>query len=97
MAAVAHLRPATEQLLTKKQLAQRLDRSTRWIELRVREGMPSEPPTERYPGRRFRLSEVEDWLAHGQRKPERADRIAQLEDAVARLTAQVEDLRRRVR
>src|SRR5437879_861116 len=59
VSAVAHLHPATEHLLTKQQLAAHLGRSPRWIELRVKEGMPSTDPTVRYPQRRFRLSDVE--------------------------------------
>lgn len=95
-AVVAQLRPAAQQLLTKQQLARHLGRSTRWVELRVREGMPSEHPTKRYPQRRFRLSEVETWLAEGERKPDRADRLAHLEEQVATLAATVEQLQRRV-
>ena len=40
MSTVVQLRPGTPRLLTKAQLAQHLKRSPRWIELRVREGMP---------------------------------------------------------
>ena len=48
-----------EPWLTKRQLAVHLGFSTRWVELRLREGMPS-----RLMGgcRRFRLSEVEGWV-----------------------------------
>lgn len=95
MSTVAHLRPVAEHLLTKQQLAQHLGRSTRWVELRVREGMPSESPTKRYPQRRFRLSAVEDWITSGERKAP-TDRLSQLEERVARLTATVERLQRRV-
>jgi hypothetical protein len=95
---VAQLSLVGEQLLTKRQLAQHLGRSTRWVEMRVREGMPSEPPTTRYPTRRFRLSEVEAWLAAGKRKPppRQAQRIAELEERVAELAATVERLARKV-
>ena len=48
-----------EPWLTKKQLAAHLGFSTRWIELRVNEGMPSTPFGGR---RRFHLSEVEAWI-----------------------------------
>jgi hypothetical protein len=49
----------TEPLLSKKQLAAYYGYSARWIELRVREGMPSE-----WIGgqRRFRLSLTDQWL-----------------------------------
>jgi hypothetical protein len=79
---VVQLNLAAEQLLTKRQLAQHLSRSTRWVELRVREGMPSEAPTTRYPQRRFRLSEVEAWLAAGKAKPPapQTRRLAELEE-----------------
>ena len=48
-----------EPWFTKRQLAVHLGFSTRWVELRLREGMPS-----RLMGgcRRFRLSEVEEWI-----------------------------------
>jgi predicted DNA-binding transcriptional regulator AlpA len=48
-----------EPWLTKKQLAAHFGYSTRWVELRVREGMPSKLIGGR---RRFRLSEVEAWI-----------------------------------
>jgi hypothetical protein len=98
MSKVLQLNLAAEQLLTKRQLAQHLSRSTRWVELRVREGMPSEAPTARYPQRRFRLSEVEAWLAAGKAKPPapQTRRLADLEERVAELAATVERLERRV-
>lgn len=95
MSAVVHLRPQ-ETLVTKQQLAAHLDRSPRWVELRVREGMPSEAPTRRYPQRRFRLSDVESWLAAGERKSDRADRVSRLEEQVATLAAKVDRLERKV-
>jgi hypothetical protein len=93
---IVHLPNRASHLLTKKQLAAHLGRSTRWIELRVRQGMPSEPPTRRYPSRRFRLAEVEAWLAAGEKKrsPE-ADRLVRLEQRMATLAARVEGLERR--
>jgi hypothetical protein len=88
---------AAGALLTKQQLARHLGRSTRWIELKVREGMPSEPPTRRFPHRRFRLGDVESWLAGGARPklPAQSDRLAVLETEVASLRALVEQLQRR--
>lgn len=48
-----------EPWLSKRQIAEHLGRSTRWVELRVREGLPSKM----IGGRRgFRLSEVEAWI-----------------------------------
>lgn len=50
-----------EPELTKRQLSERLGFSTRWVELRVREGMPCSSIKGNQ--RRFLLSEVEAWLA----------------------------------
>ncbi len=48
-----------EPWLNKRQIADYFGRSTRWVELRVREGLPSKM----IGGRRgFRLSEVEAWI-----------------------------------
>jgi phage terminase Nu1 subunit (DNA packaging protein) len=48
-----------EPWVNKRQLASHLGRSTRWVELMVREGMPSQM----IGGRRgFRLSAVERWI-----------------------------------
>lgn len=50
---------AAEPWLSKRQIADYLGRSTRWVELRVREGLPSKM----IGGRRgFRVSEVEAWI-----------------------------------
>jgi len=48
-----------EPELSKRQVAQWFGFSTRWVELRVREGMPSRLRGNR---RRFLLSECEAWL-----------------------------------
>jgi phage terminase Nu1 subunit (DNA packaging protein) len=60
-ARVFRISPRSEPWMDKKQLAQHLGFSVRWVELRVREGMPCERWGK---GRRlrFRSSEVEDWL-----------------------------------
>lgn len=60
MSVVPMRAPATaEAWLTKPQLADRLNVSVRWIDLRRKEGMPSHT----WAGVvRFRLSEVERWL-----------------------------------
>jgi hypothetical protein len=53
------LPPGTEPWLSKKQLAAHLGYSTRWVELRVKDGMPHQ----RWGGHlRFQVSEVEPWL-----------------------------------
>ena len=82
-----------ELLLTKQQLARHLNRSTRWIELRVREGMPVEEATDRYGRRRYRLGAVEEWLRHG-RPRRKEDRLTVLEREVAELRVQVAGLTR---
>jgi phage terminase Nu1 subunit (DNA packaging protein) len=88
--------PARGQpLLTKKQLASHLGRSERWIELRVRDGMPVEEATDRYGRRRYDLRLVEAWLRRGRPiSAKREDRIAILERSVADLAAQVAELRK---
>jgi predicted DNA-binding transcriptional regulator AlpA len=50
---------STEPWISKRALAQHYGRSTRWIELRMREGLPSRMLGGR---RAFRLSEVEAWM-----------------------------------
>lgn len=50
---------AAEPWLTKQQIACHYGRSTRWIELRMREGLPSRMLGLR---RAFRLSAVEAWM-----------------------------------
>jgi predicted DNA-binding transcriptional regulator AlpA len=48
-----------EPWLSKRQVANHYGRSTRWVELRMREGLPSRL----IGGRRgFRLSEVDEWI-----------------------------------
>ena len=82
-------------LLTKKQLAAHLCRSERWIELKVRDGMPVEQNTDRHGRRRYDLQQVESWLKAGSaNSPTREDRIEQLERKIAELAGQVADLRR---
>ena len=50
---------ATEPWLSKQQVAGHYGRSTRWIELRMREGLPSRMLGGR---RAFRLSTVDAWM-----------------------------------
>ncbi len=81
-------------LLTKKQLAEHLGRSPRWVELKVKEGMPVEEATDRYGRRRYNLRLVDAWLKGGHRTaPVRQDRVAALERRVAELAAQIAELR----
>jgi hypothetical protein len=50
---------AAEPWLSKRQIASYLARSTRWVELKVRAGMPSRMIGGR---RAYRVSEVDGWL-----------------------------------
>lgn len=50
---------STEPWISKRAVAQHYGRSTRWIELQMREGLPSRMLGGR---RAFRLSEVEAWM-----------------------------------
>src|SRR5947209_4876084 len=81
---VIPLRSGTPLVLSKKQLAARLDRSTRWIELKVAEGMPALQGTDRFGGKRFDVGAVEAWLASGNPGP-RPDRVALLEARIHKL------------
>jgi predicted DNA-binding transcriptional regulator AlpA len=49
-----------EPWVTKAQVAEYLGRSTRWVELKARDGLPSQMIGGR---RAYRLSEVEAWIA----------------------------------
>lgn len=53
------LRPGSEPWLSKRQIAAHFGFSTRWVELRVRDGMPSQMIGGH---RRFRVSECETWV-----------------------------------
>lgn len=77
----------SERLLTKQQLASELGRSTRWVELRMREGLPVLPRRTPSEHARFELGAVRAWL---ERRAEGAplsveERIARLEQEVSRL------------
>lgn len=95
-ASVARIHPHGA-LLSKKQLAQHLGRSERWVELRVREGMPSIDPTARYGGRRFDLAAVEGWLGESERQRARpvVERVAELERVVVGLVDRLRELEER--
>jgi hypothetical protein len=82
--------------LTKEQLAVRLKRSKRWVEIKVRDAkLPVLEATDRYGRRRYNLREVEEWMKAGTPKPaKREDRLAALEREVASLQAQLNELRR---
>jgi hypothetical protein len=89
-ARVYQLPAARPVLLTKKHLAAHLGRSTRWVELQVRRGLPVEAATDRFGGRRYDLAKVEAWLRAGEpvtrREKSLTDRVAALELLVGELT-----------
>jgi phage terminase Nu1 subunit (DNA packaging protein) len=89
-ARVYRLPVAQPTLLTKKQLAAHLGRSTRWIELQVHRGLPVEAATDRFGARRYDLAKVEAWLRAGEplarRQGSLAERVAALELLVGELT-----------
>ena len=94
---VVPIRPQTAPMVSKKALAAHLGRSTRWVELRTAEGMPSIPPSKRFSTRRYNLTLVETWLAGDRAKPptSTAEQIAALERIVAEQQARIEALERR--
>jgi hypothetical protein len=83
-----------DALLTKRQLATVLGRSERWVELKVKDGMPVEEATDRYGRRRYNLRLVQAWLDDARPRAARPDRLTVLERQVADLAAQVAELRR---
>jgi phage terminase Nu1 subunit (DNA packaging protein) len=87
-AVVVHLPSRGQPLLTKRQLATALGRSTRWVELRMREGMPVLPRRSPSEHTRFELTAVREWLElRAERRVETMEeRVARLERDVARLT-----------
>jgi hypothetical protein len=89
-ARIYHLPATRSALLTKKQLAAHLGRSTRWIEMQMRRGLPVQAATDRFGGRRYDLARVEAWLRAGEAVTRRdrtlAERVAALELLVSELT-----------
>ncbi|HEV3094974.1 MAG TPA: hypothetical protein VGY30_10725 [Solirubrobacteraceae bacterium] len=79
-----------DTIITKKQLAAHLGHSPRWVELRVKEGMPVLPSTDRHGRRRYELSACEQWIAkRPARTPGGQDRLTALEQRVAALEAEL--------
>ena len=56
--------PPEEEPLGRKELANRLQRSVAWVDARVQDGMPNQPPSADNPHRRFRLAEVNAGLSN---------------------------------
>jgi len=85
-------RPFSGRLLTKRQLANELGRSTRWVELRMREGMPVEPRATPREHARFDLDAVRVWLdgRSATPRPPLEERIARLEREMSTLVAELQ-------
>ena len=94
MAELVHFptRHAPGRLLTKKQLAAELGRSTRWVELRMREGLPTAPRANPAEHARFDVAAVRAWLDARANDPAvpLEQRVARLEQTVATLAAALE-------
>lgn len=88
---VVAIRPAqSTQLVSKRQLAAHIGRSTRWIEMKTAtEGLPSIAPSGHYSQRRYDLAAVEAWIRDG------APRPASLTERVAALEARLNEIERR--
>jgi phage terminase Nu1 subunit (DNA packaging protein) len=90
---VVHLpvKPVPGRLVTKRQLAAELGRSTRWVELRMREGLPVAPRANQHEHARFELGAVRAWLdsRSDAGKVPLEQRVAQLEREVSTLAAQL--------
>jgi hypothetical protein len=82
-------REVAPRLLTKRQLSVALGRSTRWIELRMREGLPVMPRVSANESARFDPAAVRAWLdaRAGTGAVPLEQRVANLECRVARLAA----------
>lgn len=74
--------------LSKKQLATELGRSSRWINLRMTEGMPVLPRASEQEPARFDLGQVNAWLEEraNVRPMTLEERVAMLERTVRSLT-----------
>jgi hypothetical protein len=85
------VRPFPGRLLTKRQLAAELGRSTRWIELRMREGMPVAPRAGSREHARFDLTAVRAWLESRSATPRLPleQRVEQLEREMSTLVAEL--------
>jgi hypothetical protein len=85
------IRPFPGRLLTKRQLAAELGRSTRWIELRMREGMPVAPRAAPREHARFDVTAVRAWLDSRSATPRLPleQRVAQLERDMSTLVAEL--------
>jgi hypothetical protein len=85
------VRPFPGRLLTKRQLAAELGRSTRWIELRMREGMPAAPRAGPREHARFDLTAVRAWLDSRSATPRLPleQRVERLERELSTLVAEL--------
>jgi phage terminase Nu1 subunit (DNA packaging protein) len=85
------MRTIPGRLLTKKQLAGELGRSTRWVELRMREGMPVTPRATPREHARFDLDAVRAWLDKRTSAPRLPleQRVERLERELSTLVAEL--------
>lgn len=84
---------APSRLLSKRELAAELGLSRRWIELRMREGLPVVPRAHHGEQARFDLAQVRAWLdarADQPARPSLEQRVHELERAVDTLAAQLD-------
>jgi phage terminase Nu1 subunit (DNA packaging protein) len=88
---VVQLRPDSELVVTKKQLAALLGRSVRWIEQKQAEGMPVRDLTDRMGRRTYVVGDVEKWLSEGKPRPPR-DRVSELRRDVDQLKSEVAEI-----
>ena len=91
----------TDAWVSKKQLAGILDRSIRWVEMRVKEGMPSRMRGNK---RIFNVGAVQDWLKNREEAQQQNDgdpapatpeeqRFAELETRVTALERELAELK----
>jgi hypothetical protein len=85
-------RPDHREWVSKPVLAAMRKKSTRWVELKMREGMPS--ILDEKGERRYNVNEVEAWLVAHPKRTAPVDRVGALETRVAALEAIVERLAR---
>lgn len=91
--------PARELPVTKRRLAEMLGRSTRWIEYRMREGLPFER-TGQHGHPRYYPTKVNAWLQERAQQPQTprstSEQVGVLTQEINKLHARLEQLERKV-
>jgi hypothetical protein len=87
-------RPDHREWVSKPALAALYKKSTRWVELRMRDGMPS--ILDEKGERRYKVKEIEAWLARRPKPQLPVDRVGRLDAEVTELRREVGELRRLV-